>query len=93
MPIASIRPPGSPSPPTERARSPSCTKSSPNKFSVVQTVTTARGARTMELDPASHQLFTVTARFGPAPEQATPENPRRRPPILPDSFVLLVFGQ
>jgi YVTN family beta-propeller protein len=65
----------------------------PNKFSVVQTVTTARGARTMELDPASHRLFTVTARFGPAPEQATPENPRRRPPILPDSFVLLVLGQ
>jgi DNA-binding beta-propeller fold protein YncE len=65
----------------------------PNKFSVVQTVPTARGARTMELDPASHRLFTVTARFGPAPEQATPDNPRRRPPILPDSFVLLVFGQ
>ena len=66
---------------------------SPSKFSVVQTVTTAPGARTMELDPASHKLFTVTARFGPAPEQATPENPRRRPPILPNSFVLLVFGQ
>ena len=66
---------------------------SPGKFSVVQTVTTAPGARTMELDPVSHELFTVTARFGPAPEQATPENPRRRPPILPDSFVLLVFGQ
>jgi YVTN family beta-propeller protein len=66
---------------------------SPGKFSVVQTVNTARGARTMELDPVSHQLFTVTARFGPAPEQATPENPRRRPPILPNSFVLLVFGQ
>jgi YVTN family beta-propeller protein len=66
---------------------------SPGKFSVVQTVNTARGARTMELDPASHKLFTVTAGFGPAPEQATPENPRRRPPILPNSFVLLVFGQ
>ena len=66
---------------------------SPSKFSVVQTVTTAPGARTMELDPASHKLFTVTARFGAAPEQATPENPRRRPPILPNSFVLLVFGQ
>lgn len=66
---------------------------SPDKFSVVQTVTTAPGARTMELDGASHRLFTVTAKFGPVPAQATPENPRRRPPILPDSFVLLVFGQ
>jgi len=65
----------------------------PDKFSVVQTVTTAPGARTMELDRASHRLFTVTAKFGPVPAQATPENPRRRPPILPDSFVLLVFGQ
>jgi DNA-binding beta-propeller fold protein YncE len=65
----------------------------PDKFSVVQTITTAPGARTMELDRASHRLFTVTAKFGPVPAQATPENPRRRPPILPDSFVLLVFGQ
>jgi DNA-binding beta-propeller fold protein YncE len=66
---------------------------SPDKFSVAQTVTTARGARTMELDPASHKIFTVTASFGPAPEQATPDNPRKRPPILPNSFVLLVYGQ
>ena len=66
---------------------------SPGKFSSVQTVTTAPGARTMELDRASHRLFTVTAKFGPVPAQATPDNPRRRPPILPNSFVLLVFGQ
>jgi hypothetical protein len=66
---------------------------SPDKFSVAQTVTTAPGARTMELDRASHRLFTVTSRFGPAPEKATPDNPRRRPPILPNSFVLLVLGQ
>jgi len=66
---------------------------SPRKFSVVQTVATALGARTMELDRANHRLFTVTARFGAAPEKATPENPRRRPPILPDSFMLLVLGQ
>jgi DNA-binding beta-propeller fold protein YncE len=65
----------------------------PDKFSVVQTVTSAPGARTMELDRASHRLFTVTAKFGPVPAQATPDNPRRRPPILPNSFVLLVFGQ
>lgn len=66
---------------------------SPSKYSVLQTIATAPGARTMELDGASHRLFTVTARFGAAPEQATPENPRRRPPILPDSFVLLVLGR
>jgi DNA-binding beta-propeller fold protein YncE len=65
----------------------------PNKFSVLQTVATAPGARTMEIDRTSHKLFTVTARFGPAPDQATPENPRKRPPMLPDSFVLLVLGR
>lgn len=66
---------------------------SPGKFSVLQTISTSPGARTMELDRASHRLFTVTARFGPAPDQATPENPRKRPPILPNSFVLLVLGR
>jgi DNA-binding beta-propeller fold protein YncE len=65
----------------------------PDKFSVAETVTTAAGARTMEIDRASHRLFTVTAKFGPVPEKATPDNPRRRPPILPNSFVLLVLGQ
>lgn len=66
---------------------------SPDHYSVVQTVTTMKGARTMEIDPLAHKLFTVTARFGPAPATATRENPRRYPPILPNSFVLLVFGQ
>lgn len=66
---------------------------STDKFTSVQTVTTAPGARTMELDRASHRVFTVTARFGPAPQLATPENPRKRAPILPDSFELLVLGQ
>ncbi|MDB4911926.1 MAG: hypothetical protein JWO39_2749 [Gemmatimonadetes bacterium] len=66
---------------------------SPEKFSVAQTIATAPGARTMELDHASHRLYTVTAKFGPVPEHATPDNPRRRPPILPNSFVLLVLGQ
>ena len=68
-------------------------ESSPGKFSVLQTISTSPGARTMELDRASHRLFTVTARFGAVPEQATPDNPRKRPPILPNSFVLLVYGR
>lgn len=66
---------------------------SPGKFSVLQTISTSPGARTMELDRASHRLFTVTARFGAAPEQPTTDNPRKRPPILPNSFVLLVYGR
>jgi len=65
---------------------------SPNKFSVLDNVATQRGARTMALDPKTHNVFLVTAKFGPAPA-ATAENPRPRPAILPDSFVVLVFGR
>jgi DNA-binding beta-propeller fold protein YncE len=65
---------------------------SPDKFSVVQNVPTQKGARTMALDPKTHNVFLVTAKFGtpPAPTQA---QPHPRPPILPDSFVILVVGK
>jgi YVTN family beta-propeller protein len=64
----------------------------PDKFSVVEDVPTQRGARTMALDPKTHEVFLVTADFGPRPA-ATPDNPRPRPPMVPDSFVVLVFGR
>lgn len=53
----------------------------PGKFSVAQTVTTQKGARTMALDAKTHQLFTVTANV-----TGTRENRK----IEPDSFVLIV---
>ena len=65
---------------------------SPNKFSVAETVTTQEGARTMALDPKTHQVYTVTAKFGPRPAP-TADNPHPRPTILPDSFVVLVVGK
>jgi DNA-binding beta-propeller fold protein YncE len=65
---------------------------SPDKFSVAETVTTQEGARTMTLDPKTHNVFTVTAKFGPRPAP-TADNPHPRPPILPDSFVVLVVGR
>ena len=57
----------------------------PNKYTTVQTVPTARGARTMALDPSSNSVYTVTAQFDPAPP---PAGQRRK--ILPDTFELLV---
>ncbi|MGD0468973.1 MAG: YncE family protein [Terriglobales bacterium] len=51
-----------------------------DRFSVAQTVTTQKGARTMTLDAKTHQLFTVTANVGPRPERK----------VEPDSFVVLV---
>jgi len=53
----------------------------PDKFSVLQTLTTQKGARTMALDARTHQLFTVTANVS-----GTRENRK----IEPDSFVVLV---
>jgi DNA-binding beta-propeller fold protein YncE len=65
---------------------------SPNAYSVVETVATARGARTMELDPETHHVFVVTAEFGPAPAPSA-EQPRPRPAVVPGTFMLLEFGK
>ena len=65
---------------------------SPTKFSLAEMIQTQRGARTMALDYATHAVYLVTAEFGPTPE-ATKENPRPRPAILPDTFTLLIYGK
>jgi DNA-binding beta-propeller fold protein YncE len=65
---------------------------SKEKFSVAENVPTQKGARTLALDAKTHNVFVVTAQFGPRPA-TTADNPRPRPPILPDSFVVLVVGK
>ena len=60
-------------------------------YKVLETVPTARGARTMELDPKTHRVFVVTAEFGPAPAPS-PENPRPRPAVISGTFQVLEFG-
>ena len=65
---------------------------SPDAFSVVENVPTQLGARTMTLDPKTHEIYLVTAGFAPSPAP-TAENPRPRPSLVPDSFVVLVFGR
>jgi DNA-binding beta-propeller fold protein YncE len=61
----------------------------PDSYRVVQTVQTAQGGRNMGLDPATHRIYVVSARFGPVPD-STAANPRRRPPIVPGSFMVMV---
>jgi DNA-binding beta-propeller fold protein YncE len=61
---------------------------SPTEFNVVENVPTARGARTITLDEKTHLIYLPTAKFGPPPA-ATPERPRPRPTILPDSFEVI----
>lgn len=56
------------------------------KYEVAENVQTARGARTMAVDPKTHRVFTATAEFGPQAEG------QRRPSIKPGTFSLLVYG-
>jgi hypothetical protein len=58
----------------------------------VEKIDTQRGARTMALDYSNHNVYLVTAEFGPAPA-ATADNPRPRPAILPDTFTLLIYAK
>jgi hypothetical protein len=51
-----------------------------DKFSVAQTLTTQKSARTMALDISTHQLFTVAANV---------TGTRQDRKIEPDSFVVL----
>ena len=62
---------------------------SPDKLTVVQTLETARGARTMALDAATHRIYLAAAKYQdpPAGSPAT-----ARPTIIPGSMHLLIYG-
>ena len=62
------------------------------KYTAVDNVPTERGARTMAVDPKTHRIFLPSAEFGPTPAP-TEKQPRPRPPILPDTFHLVVVGK
>ena len=63
----------------------------PDKLTVVQTLMTERGARTMALDPTTHKIYLPSAKFEPQPPPQ-PGAPRQRPRIVPGSFKILVYG-
>ena len=63
---------------------------SPDRFSVVATAPTQRGARTVTVDQRTHRVFTPTADFGPPPD-SVPGQRRGRPPMLPNSFTVVVL--
>lgn len=65
---------------------------SPTKYTVIATIATAKGARTVAQDPKTHHFFTCTADLGPTPA-ATTANPEPRPSIVPGTFRVLEFGQ
>lgn len=65
---------------------------SADEYETLQTLITKPGARTMAVDHATGKVYLATAALGPRPA-ATPENPRPRPAILPNSFMVLVVGR
>ncbi len=57
------------------------------KYQTVDTVPTERGARTMTVDQKNHRVYLLAAEFGPL------QAGQKRPPVLPDSFHVLVLGK
>ncbi len=64
----------------------------PDKYTLVETVKTQTGARTMAVDHKTGRAFLSVAEFGPRPE-AVAGNPPARAPMVPDSFSVLMFGK
>src|SRR5262245_47571398 len=58
----------------------------PERYHVVETVTTGTAARNMGLNPTNHRIFVVSATFGPVPAGG-----RGRGPVLPGTFKLMVI--
>jgi hypothetical protein len=65
---------------------------SPDKLTVVQTLQTQRGARTMALDPVTHNIYLATADFGTVTNAPSGGERRRRAPIIPGTQRILVYG-
>jgi DNA-binding beta-propeller fold protein YncE len=63
----------------------------PDRLSVVQSVKTQLGARTMALDPKTHNVYLVTADRAAVPPDAQTGS-AARPRMVPGSFRVLVFG-
>jgi DNA-binding beta-propeller fold protein YncE len=64
---------------------------SPGHYVVQQTIKTAAGARTIELDEKTGRLFLPAGLFGaaPAPSKAVPEP---RAPLIPGSFAIIMVA-
>jgi hypothetical protein len=64
----------------------------PDKYTLVETVKTQPGARTMALDRKTGRAYLSAAKLGPVPPP-TKDVPRPRAPMIPGSFGVLVFGE
>lgn len=62
---------------------------SPDSYTIVATVETKRGARTIAIDRETHRIYLPTAQYGPPPSP-TAERPHPRPSVVPETFEILV---
>jgi YVTN family beta-propeller protein len=65
------------------------------KLTVVETIATTRGARTIALDTATHRLYVAAQKYPPADEApaATQTARGRGPAPIPESLHVLVLGK
>lgn len=78
-------------------------ENSPTDFEVEQNVRTQTGAKTSTLDSGTNRIYLITAEFSPPTPEPTsaagqgPGSPRpewrRRGPMVPGSFTILVVGR
>ena len=61
-------------------------------FKALEDLPTQKGARTMAYDSAADRVYVVTAQTGQKPAP-TPEMPRPRAPVVPDTFTVIVIGR
>jgi hypothetical protein len=64
---------------------------SPDKLSMVETVQTEFGAKTMGFDPKTHKLFVDTSDFETPAADGAKKSPQPR--AKPGTFRLLIYGQ
>jgi hypothetical protein len=66
----------------------------PEKLTVVQTLATANGSRTMTLDPKTHKIYRAAADYLPAaaPAAGAPPGKGARAQMVSNSFKVLVYG-
>ena len=66
---------------------------SPDKYTLVETVKTQAGARTMAIDHKTGRAFLSAGEFGPPPTPAQGGGKQLRGAMVPGSFSVLVFGE
>ena len=67
-------------------------ETSADKFDLIATVPTKRGARTIAVDEKTHLIYLPTADFEQQAEQSA-GGQRQRPRMIPGTFQVLVVGQ